>query len=190
MALLVRSETPGGDLSAAAHALFSLFEAPGAEDGAARVVLANALDQLGKLALARGDLPTADACFTAAIAAAPRLARPRVNRAAVRAARRDYPGALADTEAALELAPDHVTALINAARFHIQLGHDGDARRRIDRARSLAPGRAAPWAITAILDARAGNLPLARSHTDRALALDPNDRDAVAADKQLRRAGH
>ncbi|HTM23272.1 MAG TPA: tetratricopeptide repeat protein, partial [Kofleriaceae bacterium] len=187
---LVRGAEPGGDLGAAATAVIDLFDHPSRTDRSARIALGNALDQIGKLALARGDLPTAEASFTAAIAAAPSMARPHVNRAVARARRGDVAGAAADTEDASALDPGHVTARINAARFYIQLGDDARARAHIERARALAPGRAAPWAITAVLDARAGDFTAARTHADRALALDPTDRDAVSADTQLRHSGH
>jgi Flp pilus assembly protein TadD len=59
------------------------------------------------------------------------------------------------------------------------LGDDAVAFARARRAIQLAPGVAAAWALLGTLDARAGRCDEARSHLDRALALDPDEPDAL-----------
>jgi len=181
--LVPAASRPAGsaDVRRAALALLELFHDPSAVDRAANTLLAHALNALGRVAHARGDIEEAARAYDAAIAVRPRFARALVNRGVAAAASGDFEGAIAYTERALAIEPNHELGLINLARFEMALHRDDEARASIERALELAPKSAEAWAIAGILDARAGNLTRARKRLQRALELDPEEPDARRA---------
>ncbi len=77
-------------------------------------------------------------------------------------------------------------ARINAARYRIGLGRDADARADVDLVRRLHPDNPSAMALLGVLEARAGHLDRATDLAERALAIDPTNRDALNLQAQLR----
>ena len=171
---------------AAAAKLARLFDRPASRDASARRTLSHALSMIGRIALQRNDVAGAERALDAAVRVDPRYARALVNRGAVAAARGDLEAAVDFTERALAVEPNLVIARINAARYLIGLGRDADARSDVDRVRRLHPDNASALALLGVLEARAGHLDRAAELTQRALAIDPNNRDALSLQAQLR----
>jgi hypothetical protein len=176
-----------GELDAVARRLIQLFDHRSAADPAATLTLAQALNVIGRVALERGDNPTAARAYDAALAVYPRFARAWVNRGAVAAARGDFTAAIADTEQALRLAPNHEVGLVNLSRYYIRLDRDGDATRVVARLRDAHPRNASGLALAGLIAARAGKLDEARRLVEKALAIDRSNVDAVGLARQLGR---
>ncbi len=178
--------SPGGSADAAAARLARLFDDPSARDASARLALGHALSQVGRIALQRGDTAGAARALDAAVGVDPRYPPALVNRGAVAAARGDLAAAVGFTERAVAEDPNLVIARINAARYLIGLGRDGAARVHVERVRRLHPDNASAVALLGLLEARAGHLERAANLAERALAIDPANRDAQSLRQQLR----
>jgi tetratricopeptide (TPR) repeat protein len=109
--------------------------------------------------------------------ARPLIARAFHNAGVLRANSGDLRRGVELVERSLAIAPVP-GALLNAARFRFALGED--ARALAEAATRAQPARAAAWSLLGTIDARAGRCADARRHLDRALELDPEDRDARA----------
>lgn len=80
-------------------------------------------------------------------------------------------------ERAADLGGDPL-ALINAARFRLELDDDATARRHLMVATRVAPRNASVWGLFGTLEARAGHCGKAQVYLEQALAIDPSNAEA------------
>ncbi len=169
---------PSPAATVGAARLARVFSGPAALDPSAGRAYAAALVGLARRALTDGDTPIATTLFARAITASPRHVPGWQNLAVLAARRGDTARAATLAERALDAEPHHAGALVAAARYRLALNQDTPARRHAALATRVAPARADAWALLGTLDARAGDLPSARRHLERALAIDPTNEDA------------
>jgi tetratricopeptide (TPR) repeat protein len=146
----------------------------GVDDPGAHVVAVAALLELDR----PPDAVRAAESALAAFGPLPQLAR--VAAAAFRAAG-SGDRALAVARAGSELAPQWVPGLLTLAFCALETGDREQATVALDAATALAPDEPAVWLLAADVASAAGRRPLARSHLQTALRLDPASTTALRA---------
>jgi tetratricopeptide (TPR) repeat protein len=115
-----------------------------ARDPTVRKLLSAQLSDLGRVYLARSDLPRAAALFEAARGVRPGDAVAAIDLAVVRAHEGDFAGALALVDDVLAREPGRLVARLNAGRYRLRLGDLDGAARDFAAARARAPADGAP----------------------------------------------
>jgi len=77
--------------------------------------------------------------------------------------------------------------LINLARWHLRSKRDQRAVEFLDRALELDNNQASAWSLAALIDLRAGNVIRAQQRVQRAVAIDPRNRDLQDLLRQIRK---
>ncbi len=169
------------ELASAVAALRKVYSQPGHRDRSARRALANQLTNLGRLAFADGQLESAGRLFEDALDTQASHAAAWVNLGVLYSQEGQLEKAALVTEKALSYEPNRPLALVNAARYRMLLHEDAAALQHAERALRVDPKSPSSWKIAGLVDLQAGRLDSAATRLRRALAMAPEDAEAVAA---------
>ncbi|GAB4482205.1 MAG: hypothetical protein Kow00124_30880 [Anaerolineae bacterium] len=125
-----------------------------------------------------GDLPEAQAAFSAAINLDPAFAAAYHNRGVVYSRLGDYSAALADLDRAIALVPTFASAYVTRGTVHIRRGETEAALADYQAAAQIDPGSARAYLGMGIAQHSLGRYEEAAASYGQAIALDPASADA------------
>lgn len=147
---------------------------------AARVPSPNMLVNLGNAQREQGKLDECMAAYDKALAIDPTYVDAYINRGTAWRYKEDYKAAVADFEKAVELRPDLPAPYLRAAHGLTEIGLYREALSYCDKALERLPTPPSSiYSLMADLYERLTELDEAVACADRALAIDPNDGEAV-----------